>query len=216
LSRLLAVNDPDGTWSAGPSAFFWDLRLERYRVAPAEEGRSWLWANWPEFSPEVMWQARSELGVDLTTLVICRNRGELEGCAFWFCIEDIDHIDFYPEAADEIDEGDAVEQGTGEAPPDTPPPNRRRRTPRPVLPQRMEPWLGFQDDEGPTPCLTTGDSVRGLHSVRRLQLIYTFCPSVTLLGETDMGSNNILICVSPNERRKAQRLPEGFQQWHDL
>jgi hypothetical protein len=34
-----------------------------------------------------------------------------------------------------------------------------------------------------------------------LQLIYTFCPSPTLLGETDMGSNNIFIGVSTTERR---------------
>jgi hypothetical protein len=215
LSRLLAVNDRDGTWSGGPSGFLWDITIERYRPPPAVEGRTWLVANWTEFDPEGMWRARGDLGVDLATLVICRNRNEFDRCFLWFVEHDIDHIAFCPEGDEGIDGGDAVEPGTGHGPPDTARQNRRRRTPRPVLPRTIEPWLRFQDGECKL-CLTTEKSVHGLQWVGRLQLIYTFCPSVALLGHTDMGSNNILVCALPRERRKVLSLPEGFQEWIDV
>jgi hypothetical protein len=204
LSLLLNVNDPEGTGFGGPSPF-----------APEAEGRRWFFGNWTTFSPAAVWVAHENLGVKLATLVICHNFVELQECLAWFAEREARQLVFYPDGDEEIDAGDAVEPGNGQSPPHTGrEPRRRGAPPRPVLPHKYQPWLRFQDGEGEI-CLTTGDSLSGLHSVRRLQLIYTFCPTPTLLGQTDMGSNNIFIGVSRTERRKVANLP-GFQERNDI
>jgi hypothetical protein len=211
LSRLLTVKDPDGTWFGGPSPFLWDIGIERSRLAQAADPRQWWFDYWPAFSPTAVSMARGSLSAGLATLVICRNLSEVGQCYAWFLDHKIEHIVFCPEDDEEIDGGDGVEPGNRQARVDTARQNRRRGAQdRPVLHHKYEPWLRFQD--GPCDlCFTTGDSVRGLYSVRRLQLIYTCCPDRTLLDQTHMGSNNIFICFCPDEEGDLESLPEGFQ-----
>jgi hypothetical protein len=131
-----------------------------------------------------------------------RNGDEITSCSEWFHALGLPHF--------VLDRRPAVERGNRQAPPAQAPKKRRGSEPdRPVLPPGLDPWLRFQD-AGRYACFATGESARGLLSVRRLHVIYTFCPSPTLLDHTCMGSNHIVVCVSPRESGKVGDLPQDF------
>jgi hypothetical protein len=55
-------------------------------------------------------------------------------------------------------------------------------------------WFALQDHDVDL-CVTTAASINGFHSVRRLLVVYTGCPTQGVFSSTYMDSNNnILIC----------------------
>jgi hypothetical protein len=52
-----------------------------------------------------MWMAHEELRFGLPTLVICRDVDEIGQCCRWFLESDIDHLVFYPEGDEKIEQG---------------------------------------------------------------------------------------------------------------
>jgi hypothetical protein len=222
--RLLAINDPDGTWLGGPSGHLWDIGIERYRLPEPREAQRWLFGICSTATTDCVWPARTCLEVELPTLIICRNREEVVGYTIWFNDQGQDHIVFCAESGEETngtDDTGTVDPVIGERPPSQEPPgtdrrnHRRAARVRPLLAPECEPWLRFQDGESEV-CVTTGPSVSGYHSVRRLQLVYTWCPSPTLFAQTNMESNNILICVSNRERGRLLRLPGRFDSYDSI
>jgi hypothetical protein len=195
--RLNADRHPDGRFLGGPGPHFYGIPPGHYAFVHDDEQRVWHYTFMSRSEPAPLWNAITQLQRDLLgvsgTVIICRNSHEVKRYSTYFSRIRQDYSEFYIArrrkslADDELIEepSNSTEVMDGGEDPDGPAPAGTM--------DPLAPWFALQDHHVDL-CVMTAASINGLHSVRRLFVVYTGCPTQGVFSSTYMDSNNILIC----------------------
>jgi hypothetical protein len=192
-ARLNAEGHHDGRFLGGPGPHLYDITPGRYALVHDDEQRVWQYMYTVRSDPAHLWNVILSMRRNLFdvsgTVIICRDANELKRYSAYFSSIRQDYSEFYiarrrKSPSDELTEEplDNSESMDGPRPAGTVDP--------------LAPWFALQD-RAVGLCVTTTASINGLHSVRRLFVVYTACPTQGVFSATCMDSNNILICGPP-------------------
>jgi hypothetical protein len=209
-ARLNAERHPEGRLLGGPGPHFYDITPNRDVLVHEEEKQRWHYLYMPRSDPDRLWNAVLHMQCHIPrlsgTVIICRDLNEVKRHSDYCSRNGHDHSIFYmlrrKKRADEISE-DASDSAGDDC--DDPDGHTHSETLDPIAP-----WLAFQDGAVDL-CLTTAASIRSIHSVRRVLVVYTVCPTPGVFSSTYMDSNNILICgPASTVEQGRQPLPGTF------
>jgi hypothetical protein len=229
---VIGSTDPDGRLLSSPTPHLQMISPLRYNLTRPEAARRWYSYICRRGDPAAVWHAVQYLGWDESTiLVICREHNECEAYSHYFEIIRKRHIVFWipsgqdgqvPANGTQDDQSEGTPWRVVPAPaPERPRVRPRRRVPAPDphLPDYSA-WVEFQDEDPAkiiNICLTTAFSVSGCHCVRRLWVVYTFCPTESVFLKSNMKSHRILICASARKIETLATFTTGtFQALHPL
>jgi hypothetical protein len=214
-----------GLLLSAPGPRFGAIDRGRYRLVLPEQGPRYIGYTGRR-DPETVWTVSQSVGQNLPTLIICRNATEVnkfaayferidqEHLRFWIPVRAIDANELRRDSSDDERPSDAPDDFDveGSAAEETPPPRRgrspnTRARPRPES-ERWQPWRAFQEGRSNV-CVTTASSVKGMHSVRRLHVVYLECPKARIYRGTFMQNLNILVFDTHARIKNLESATEG-------
>jgi hypothetical protein len=193
-ARLNAERHPEGRFLGGPGPHLYDITPGRYELVHDYDEPVWQYMFMYRSDPARLWSVIIQMQRDLVTVsgavIICRNSNEVKRHSDYFSMIGQKFSELYI-ARKRRQSAEVVRDELTEEPSDS---GEVMDGPAPAgRVDPLAPWFALQDRSVDL-CVTTAASINGLHSVRRLFVIYTGCPTQGVFSGTFMGSLHVLIC----------------------